>query len=120
MPPTSISFSRTVTGTRRRHNCTAAVRPAGPAPITTTWWLGPVGLNDRNRLAGSCIGDRPLQPKRTATELEEGQGTDHPILLHGRNTHFTTDRLRGSVTWYTARPIHRNTLCRLPRPPVAT
>src|SRR5688572_32012862 len=35
-PPTCASCSRTTTGTPRRVSSYAAVRPAGPAPMTTT------------------------------------------------------------------------------------
>src|SRR4051794_159429 len=51
IPPTMASPSRTVTGTSRLTNSKAAVRPAGPAPMTTTCGLSATMLlNLRSRL----------------------------------------------------------------------
>src|SRR3954454_24941348 len=58
IPPTMASPSRTVTGTARLTNSKAAVRPAGPAPMTTTCGLSAtmlLNLPSRLHLARDVI-----------------------------------------------------------------
>src|SRR5262249_34521047 len=54
-PPTCVSPSKTMVGTPRRVRSYAAVRPAGPAPMTTTGSSAETDIGDNGRQAAGNL-----------------------------------------------------------------